>query len=49
MFRGLAGQILDNVSRVIPTPFDDVAELEALYRRHLNQPATSPVSEGAVT
>jgi nitrogenase iron protein NifH len=49
VFRGLAGRILDNTSRVIPTPFDDVVELEALYRRHLTQPATSPVSEGTVT
>jgi len=37
VFRGLAQQVLENNSRVIPTPFEEVAELEAMYRRHLNQ------------
>ena len=35
VFRGLAQRMLDNASRVIPTPIEEVAELEALYRRHL--------------
>jgi len=34
-FRGLAQKVLDNTVRVIPTPIEEVAELEALYRRHL--------------
>jgi nitrogenase iron protein NifH len=36
VFRGLAQKVLDNTVRVIPTPIEEVAELEALYRRHLN-------------
>jgi nitrogenase iron protein NifH len=32
VFRGLAQAVLDNASRVIPTPFEDVSELETLYR-----------------
>lgn len=35
VFRDLAERMLDNDARVIPTPIEDVAELEALYRRHL--------------
>ena len=35
VFRGLAQRVLDNTSRVIPTPIEEVSELEALYRRHL--------------
>jgi len=35
VFRGLAQRVLDNTTRVIPTPIEEVAELEALYRRHL--------------
>jgi nitrogenase iron protein NifH len=35
VFRELAQRVLDNSSRVIPTPFEQVGELEALYRRHL--------------
>jgi len=35
VFRDLAGRMLDNDARVIPTPIEDVAELETLYRRHL--------------
>jgi nitrogenase iron protein NifH len=35
VFRGLAQKVLDNTTRVIPTPIEEVAELEALYRRHL--------------
>lgn len=34
-FRALAERILANQARVIPTPIEDVTELEALYRRHL--------------
>jgi nitrogenase iron protein NifH len=34
-FRELAGRVLENTSRVIPTPFEQVDELETLYRRHL--------------
>jgi nitrogenase iron protein NifH len=37
VFRGLAQRTLDNVSRVIPAPIEEVAELEALYWRHLGQ------------
>ncbi len=36
IFRRLAQRVLDNDSRVIPTPIEDVADLEALYRRHLD-------------
>jgi nitrogenase iron protein NifH len=39
VFRGLAQRTLDNVSRVIPAPIEEVAELEALYWRHLGQQA----------
>jgi nitrogenase iron protein NifH len=35
VFRDLAACILANEARVIPTPIEEVAELEALYRRHL--------------
>jgi nitrogenase iron protein NifH len=38
VFRDLAGRLLDNATRVIPTPIEQVEELEALYRRHLGQP-----------
>lgn len=34
-FRELAGMLLDNQTRVIPTPLEEVAGLEALYRSHL--------------
>jgi nitrogenase iron protein NifH len=37
VFRVLAQRILENTSRVIPTPFEQVDGLEALYRRHLAQ------------
>ena len=36
VFRGLAERVLRNDSRVIPTPVEEVSELEALYRRHLD-------------
>ena len=37
VFRGLAEQMLRTDSRVIPTPIEDVAEMESMYRRHLSQ------------
>lgn len=37
VFRELAERVLANDSRVIPTPIEDVAELEALYRQYLGQ------------
>ena len=37
VFRELAGSVLDNTSRVIPTPIEQVEELETLYRRHLGR------------
>ncbi len=36
-FRALADRVLANASRVIPTPLEEVADLEALYRRHLGE------------
>jgi len=39
-FRELAGRVLENTSRVIPTPFEQVEELEKLYRRHLLEHAS---------
>ena len=36
VFRGLARRVLDNHARVIPTPLEDVAELEGLYRQHMS-------------
>jgi nitrogenase iron protein NifH len=39
VFRELAEIVLDNRSRVIPTPFDDVEELEASYRAHVSLPS----------
>jgi nitrogenase iron protein NifH len=37
VFRDLADCVLENTSRVIPTPFEQVDELEAVYRRHVGQ------------
>jgi len=37
VFRGLAARVLENDVRVIPTPLEEVEELEALYRRHLDR------------
>ena len=34
IFRDLAQAILENDSRVIPTPMNDLAEIEQLYRKH---------------
>ncbi len=35
VFRELARRVMDNDRPVIPTPVDELSELEALYRRHL--------------
>jgi nitrogenase iron protein NifH len=35
VFRALAGFVLSNDQRVIPTPIEEVSALETLYRRHL--------------
>jgi nitrogenase iron protein NifH len=35
IFRNLANAIMENDSRVIPTPINDLAELEKMYRQHL--------------
>jgi nitrogenase iron protein NifH len=35
IFRNLAKAILENDSRVSPTPINDLAELETMYRQHL--------------
>ena len=39
VFRELAQRVLDNDSRVIPTPVEEMEELEVMYRRHLKQHA----------
>jgi nitrogenase iron protein NifH len=41
VFRDLAAGVLANDARVIPTPIEEVAELEALYRRHLREVGAS--------
>jgi nitrogenase iron protein NifH len=38
VFRDLARDILENDSRVIPTPINDLAELEQLYRKYRGTP-----------
>ena len=38
IFRDLATDIMGNDSRVIPTPMNDLAELEQLYRKYRNTP-----------
>ena len=48
VFRDLAGGMLSNTSRVVPTPFQDVQELEALYRAHMDPCAGSPGAAGIV-
>lgn len=45
VFRRLAQRVLDNDARVIPTPIEEVAELEALYRRHLGESASRRAGE----
>jgi nitrogenase iron protein NifH len=50
IFRDLARRMLDNTSRVIPTPIEEVAELEALYRRHLDaQGSRGSAAQGGAT
>ena len=49
VFRELAQQVLDNQTRVSPTPIEDVAELEALYRRHLGLRAEKQAVQVAPT
>ena len=46
VFRGLAQRVLENDSRVIPTPIEEVAELEALYRRHMSLARMQPILKG---
>jgi nitrogenase iron protein NifH len=46
VFRELAQQVLDNDARVSPTPIEDVADLEALYRRHLHLRTGPQVTQG---
>ena len=46
VFRGLAQQVLENDLRVIPTPIEEVAELEALYRRHMSLAKMQPILKG---
>jgi len=36
VFRELAQQVINNDRPVIPTPVEELSELEALYRKHLN-------------
>ena len=37
IFRELAKEVMENTSRVIPTPITDLAELEQLYRQYLKK------------
>jgi nitrogenase iron protein NifH len=37
VFRELAQRVMDNDRPVIPTPMDELAKLETLYRRHLKK------------
>jgi nitrogenase iron protein NifH len=46
VFRELAQRVLDNETRVSPTPIEDVAELETLYRRHLDLRGQPQVVQG---
>jgi len=36
VFRVMAERVMDNDRPVIPTPVEELSELEVLYRRHLN-------------
>jgi nitrogenase iron protein NifH len=49
VFRELAQRVLDNQMRVSPTPIEEVAELETLYRRHLSLRTAQPVAQVAAT
>jgi nitrogenase iron protein NifH len=35
IFRELARKIMENDSRVIPTPMEELSDLETMYREHL--------------
>jgi nitrogenase iron protein NifH len=35
VFRELARKVMENDSRVIPTPVEELSDLEAMYREHL--------------
>ena len=37
IFRKLATEIMENDSRVIPTPINDLVELETMFRQHLER------------
>jgi nitrogenase iron protein NifH len=37
IFRELAKKVMENDSRVIPTPVEELSELEAMYRQHLSK------------
>jgi len=49
VFRELAQRVMDNDSRVIPTPIEEMAELEAMYRRHLSRQVRVRPTEGGNT
>ncbi len=49
VFCELAQRVLDNETRVTPTPIEDVTELEALYRRHLGLRADKHAVQVAAT
>ncbi len=40
IFRALAERVLENDTRIIPTPFEEVADLEATYRKHVKTAAS---------
>ena len=40
LFRSLAQKMMDNTTRIIPTPVDDITDLEALYRGYIPQSNT---------
>jgi len=35
IFRELASRVMENASKVIPTPINELPELENMYRRYL--------------
>jgi len=43
VFRRLAKRMLDNEVRITPSPIEEISELEALYRKHLDPQARRPV------
>lgn len=47
VFRDLVARLMENTSRVIPTPIEHVEDLEALYRRHLAHRASPLVAQVA--